>query len=125
MQPDPCIPESLEPVVVPAPPAVREPFWGYIDLLWIIGLLFAGMVAAIRRCRICWFSTGICDDPTPFLLPYPVAVLRFVYLSFLRHFPFRITVAGIRVARMAARHVPPRDRAHSAVWRSLSRFSRC
>lgn len=111
MQPESTeISPQIEP---PLPPVVREPFWGYTDLLIFVGLLVAsvamivvavGFLVAIRP--------KLQTDQTPLLLPTQFALYGFIYLCFYavfrsrygrpvlpslgwRHSKFNLWVAGI------------------------------
>jgi CAAX protease family protein len=82
MQPDPSSPESLEPAVTPALTARREPFWGYLDLVWMIGLLFAGMVVLFGAAAALLVLHPTLRDSGPFLLTIQFLFYGVVYVAF-------------------------------------------
>jgi uncharacterized protein len=88
MQPDPLTPEDLEPAFTPAVPVAREPFWGYLDLVWMIGLLFAGTVVLFGAAAGLLLLHPALRDSPPFLLGIQFLFYGVVYLAFLVIFHF-------------------------------------
>ena len=73
----------------PAAPA-REPFWGYLDLALVMGLLFASIAAIVVVCGALTFAIpALRDDPTPLLLPMQFALYASIYICFFLVFKFR------------------------------------
>lgn len=84
-----------EPVELPAPPVLpaprpqRVPFWGYLDLALVIGLMIAAMAIILLGVGVAVFVwPGLRDNPVPLLLPTNLAmyfflllVLKFVFSS--------------------------------------------
>jgi CAAX protease family protein len=87
----------------PAPPP-REPFWGYVDLALVMGLLVASIAVIVLVCGVLAFAVpALRDDPTPLLLPMQLVLYVFLYLCFFVVFKFRydkpvFTSLGWRVA---------------------------
>jgi hypothetical protein len=82
-------PEELL-VAEPTPPPVREPFWNYIDLALIMGLLFASIAVIVLVCGVLAFAVpALQSDPTPLLLPMQLVLYLFVYICFFLVFKFR------------------------------------
>ncbi len=88
MQPEPMGSPPLEPAIDVAPAPSREPFWDYMDLLLVIGLMVLSIVVIL-------LGTGLFlvlyprlrEDPTPLLLPVQVVFYLFIYLAL--YFTFR------------------------------------
>jgi membrane protease YdiL (CAAX protease family) len=80
----------VEPAIDIAPPAPREPFWGYTDLLLVMGIIFAsiGLIASVGGVLI-FLYPAVRDDPTPLLLPVQVAFYGFIYVALLLTFRTR------------------------------------
>jgi uncharacterized protein len=79
----------VEPVIdIGPPPPAREPFWGYTDLLLVMGLV-VGSIALILVVTgfLVAFNPDLRDDPGPLLLPVQIAFYGFIYLAL--HFTFR------------------------------------
>ena len=75
----------LEPVInAPAPEAPeRVPFWGYLDLLMVIGLLVASIAIILLVVGAFVFMyPALRDHQGPLLLPTQFALYAFLYLSF-------------------------------------------
>jgi membrane protease YdiL (CAAX protease family) len=68
----------------------REPFWGYIDLLLVLGLL-AASIAIIMLAAGAWIMINptLRQDPTPLALPTQFAVYLFLYFCFYGTFKLR------------------------------------
>jgi len=67
----------------PAAPAPREPFWGYMDLALIIGLLSASAaVILVLVGLLVGLNPRLRDDPTPVAIPMQFALYGLVYLCF-------------------------------------------
>ena len=75
--------EAFEPVAIAAPAApVREPFWGYTDLVLVLGLLFGAMVIiTLIVVGLISFFPQFRQDQTPLLVPMNLVLYGFVYLS--------------------------------------------
>jgi membrane protease YdiL (CAAX protease family) len=80
----------VEPVIDVAPSAPREPFWGYTDLLLVMGIIFASiaLIASVGGVLI-FLYPALRDDPTPLLLPVQVAFYGFIYVALLLTFRTR------------------------------------
>ena len=75
----------LETVIVPEPPPSpkRDPFWGYLDLLLVFGLLFAFTVVALVGVGLLAIPfPKIRSDPMSIALPFQIVFYELVYLSF-------------------------------------------
>jgi CAAX protease family protein len=80
----------VEPVIDAAPPARREPFWGYADLLLVMGIIVAGIaLIAFVGVMLIFLYPPLRDDPTPILLPVQLVFYGFVYLALLLTFRTR------------------------------------
>jgi uncharacterized protein len=100
MPPDPTETTSAEPLISelppvqpaeqpPAPPA-REPFWGYQDLLLIVGFAFLGILAIfLVASAAAAFSPALRKDPTPLELPLQFVFYFAIYLGFVTVFRLR------------------------------------
>jgi len=89
MPPDPTEMPPIEPVIepvaepIPQPPPERNPFWGYMDLALLIGLLAACMAVIVVGVGIAaYFRPQLTTDPTPVLLPTQFALYLLLYLCF-------------------------------------------
>jgi uncharacterized protein len=81
-------PEEL--VIAEPPPPVREPFWDYVDLALVMGLLFASIVVIVLVCGVLAFAVpAFKNDPTPLLLPMQLVLYLFIYICFFLVFKFR------------------------------------
>lgn len=83
VEPEPDVsaeePFSAIPEAVPQP----EPFWGYMDLALVMGLLSASMALILVVVGlIVAFHPGLREDPAPLALPTQFALYAFVYLCF-------------------------------------------
>jgi hypothetical protein len=84
MQPEEIVLEE------PAPPPPREPFWDYVDLALVMGLLFASIAVILLVCGVLAFTVpALKYDPTPLLLPTQLALYLFIYICFFVVFKFR------------------------------------
>jgi membrane protease YdiL (CAAX protease family) len=80
----------VEPAIDIAPPAPREPFWGYTDLLLVMGIIFASIaLIALVGGVLIFLYPALRDDPTPLLLPVQVAFYGFIYVALLLTFRTR------------------------------------
>ena len=60
----------------------REPFWGYLDLALVIGLLVgAVIVIGVIAGTIMFFNPKLRADPTPLMIPMNLVVYGALYLS--------------------------------------------
>ena len=60
----------------------REPFWGYTDLLLVLGLLFAfSLILMIAVASAAIFVPSLRTDPTPLMLPVQIGFYLALYLS--------------------------------------------
>jgi len=75
----------VEPTEAPAQPeavAKREPFWGYMDLLMVIGLLIGSVVViGVAAGLIMFLNPKLRADPTPLMIPMNLVVYGALYLS--------------------------------------------
>jgi uncharacterized protein len=72
----------VEPIIDVAPPAPREPFWGYTDLLLVMGIIVASIaLITLAGGVLIFLYPGLRNDPTPILLPVQVAFYGFIYLA--------------------------------------------
>ena len=80
----------LDAAVPPAPVPEKKPFWGYLDLALVLGLLFA-LVAVIMLVAAGFVLAvpSLRQDQGPLLLPTQLAVYAAVYLSLGLVFRFR------------------------------------
>jgi membrane protease YdiL (CAAX protease family) len=86
MKPEPDV-TSVFPVVEETE---REPFWGYLDLLLMIGLLFTSLVLiALMANGWAHFHPQAKDDLTELALPLQLVAYVFVYLCFFLIFKLR------------------------------------
>jgi membrane protease YdiL (CAAX protease family) len=77
-----------EPVIEVVPPPPREPFWGYTDLLLVMGIIVASIaLITLAGGVLIFIYPRLRDDPTPLLLPVQVAFYGFIYLAL--HFTLR------------------------------------
>lgn len=85
MQPDGPEFSPVEPVaakVLPETPA-REPFWGYVDLALMLGLLTASTAVILLMVgALVGFNPRLRDDPTPLAVPTQFVLYGLVYLCF-------------------------------------------
>jgi hypothetical protein len=73
---------STEPVIEAVPPPSREPFWGYTDLLLVMGIIAASIaLITLAGGVLIFIYPRLRDDPTPLLLPVQVAFYGFIYLA--------------------------------------------
>jgi uncharacterized protein len=106
MPPDPTEITPSEPMLVPfaaepATPAVleapalppREPFWGYLDLLLVLGFVCAGLAGIVLLgAVIVAMSPKLRDDPMPIVLPLQLVFYAVVYAGFVAVFKLRYRV---------------------------------
>jgi membrane protease YdiL (CAAX protease family) len=91
----PDIPEfsPLEEPVIYAPvleKPERVPFWGYLDLAMVIGLLVASVAIILMVVGgLLFVYPGLKDNQGPLLLPTQFALYAFLYLSFRLVFGFK------------------------------------
>lgn len=77
------------PELPPAPPT-REPFWGYQDLLLILGFVCLGFVAiSVLAFAAEAFSPALRKDPTRLALPLQIVFYFAIYLGFVAVFRLR------------------------------------
>jgi hypothetical protein len=82
-----AVPEAPSLEVIPpelTPPArVRVPFWGYTDLVLVLGLLFAfSLIVVVMIGLLAIPYPSLRTDQTPLALPVQVAFYGCLYLSF-------------------------------------------
>jgi membrane protease YdiL (CAAX protease family) len=77
-----------ETVIIPAAPA-RDPFWGWVDLGMVIGLLVAMMVVVFIAAAVAMLVPWLKANPAPLFLPVQVAFYVAIYLAFLIVFRLR------------------------------------
>jgi membrane protease YdiL (CAAX protease family) len=72
------------------PPEERDPFWGYADLLLLIGLLFMSvMVVGVAASAWVHFHPSLRNDLTALALPMQFVVYALVYVCFFLLFKYR------------------------------------
>jgi membrane protease YdiL (CAAX protease family) len=83
-------PEDLITLTPPVEENEREPFWGYLDLLLLIGLLFASLIV-LGLLAAAWarFDPAIKDNLTVIALPLQLVAYAQIYLCFFLIFKFR------------------------------------
>ena len=83
-------PEDLITLTPPVEQKERQPFWGYLDLLLLVGLLFASMTLVVLLAGA-WarFDPRIKNDLTSIALPLQLVVYALVYVCFFLLFKFR------------------------------------
>ncbi|MBV9084805.1 MAG: CPBP family intramembrane metalloprotease [Acidobacteriaceae bacterium] len=65
------------------PPPAREPFWDYVDLIWLIGILVAAVVIlGLFGAGAFAISPRLKDDPGILLLSLQFALYGAIYLGF-------------------------------------------
>jgi uncharacterized protein len=75
--------ENTAAVQQPTLPPEREPFWGYLDLALVLGLLIAAMVLiAVGVALVALAYPRFRTDPTPLLVPTNIALYLCLYLVF-------------------------------------------
>ncbi len=87
----PFAPEPT-PVSEEAPPlpAAREPFWGYLDLLLMLGFVCAGLVGIVLLGAVfVAISHKLRDDPMPLVLPLQLVFYAVMYAGFVAVFKLR------------------------------------
>lgn len=75
----------------PPPPAIQqEPFWGYLDLVLMIGFVCAGL-AGVVLLGAGWMliSPMLKDDPMPMVLPLQLVFYAVLYAGFVSIFQLR------------------------------------
>jgi len=91
MLPDSAAFEPLEPVIVPSPQLpqpVREPFWGYLDLAWMVGIVIAGVVLLFGAAAVLLATSPGLARSGPFLLGIQFLFYGLVYVAFFLVFHF-------------------------------------
>jgi uncharacterized protein len=75
----------------PQPPApVRHPFWGYSDLLLLLGFIAASILTITILAAVAeGFSPRLRTDPTPLALPLQIIFYAAIYAGFLTIFKLR------------------------------------
>lgn len=83
MDPDPIETPPVEPLIqTPPPKPRREPFWDYVDLAMVLGLIIFGLVIiAVVAGVIIAAHPHMEGDMTPLILPTNVAAYVVVYLA--------------------------------------------
>src|SRR3954447_11467671 len=75
-------PAEIEPPVPEIPVPERKPFWGYVDLALVLGLLLAFLAAIMLGAAAFVFAVpSLRRDQGPLLLPTQIALYAAVYLS--------------------------------------------
>ncbi len=98
-------PAAIEALVPEAPVPERRPFWGYVDLALVIGLLVAFVAAILLGAAVFVFALpSLRRDQGPLLLPTQIALYAAVYLSLRLVFGLRyqkpvLTSLGWRAAK--------------------------
>jgi membrane protease YdiL (CAAX protease family) len=76
------MPEVAAEIAVTEPPPKRQPFWGYVDLAMVIGLLVALTGFILVAIGLLGFlRPSIARDPTPILLPAQLGLYVAIYLA--------------------------------------------
>lgn len=97
MLPDPIEATPAEPLAAesapippPEPPPAREPFWGYSDLLLLVGCACLGIVSiSLIAFLAALFSPALRKDPTPVALPLQIVFYFEIYVGFIAIFRLR------------------------------------
>jgi membrane protease YdiL (CAAX protease family) len=93
------------------PPPVqplRDPFWGYSDLLLIFGFVCAGILAMMAVGVVAaLFSPALRKDPTPLALPLQIIFYLAVYLGFIAVFSLRYNRPALRSLGWRASNLNP------------------
>lgn len=80
-------PPALESPPLPVP---REPFWGYLDLLLMLGFVCAGLIGIVLLGAVLVaISPKLKDDPMPMVLPLQLVFYAVVYAGFVAVFKLR------------------------------------
>src|SRR4051812_49598115 len=75
-------PAEIEPPVPETPVPERKPFWGYVDLALVLGLLLAFLAAIMLGAAAFVFAVpSLRRDQGPLLFPTPISPLASVYLQ--------------------------------------------
>jgi membrane protease YdiL (CAAX protease family) len=75
-------PSVLDAVALPAPVPEKKPFWGYLDLALVLGLLFAFVAVIMLGAAVFVLAIpSLRHDQGPLLLPTQLAVYAAVYFS--------------------------------------------
>jgi hypothetical protein len=78
----PVDPSPVEPFVEEAPKPQREPFWGYVDLFMVLGLILFGIAGiTVITGLIVGADPNLRSDLSPLVLPTTVAAYVVVYLA--------------------------------------------
>jgi len=81
---------ATPPLESPPLPVPREPFWGYLDLLLILGFVCAGLVGIVLLgALLVVISPKLKDDPMPMVLPLQLVFYAVVYVGFVAVFKLR------------------------------------
>lgn len=81
-EPAPTEPAAIEELAPEAPAPERKPFWGYVDLALVMGLLLAFLAAILLGAAVFVFALpSLRQDQSPLLLPTQIALYAAVYLS--------------------------------------------
>ncbi|HSU57927.1 MAG TPA: type II CAAX endopeptidase family protein [Bryobacteraceae bacterium] len=83
MEPDQTESSPLEPVAeIPAPKPPREPFWDYVDLVLVLGLVVLGLVViSIIAGLVVASDLHLQSDLTPLILPTNIAAYAVIYFA--------------------------------------------
>lgn len=75
-------PPDIESLLPDRPIPEKKPFWGYVDLVLVLGLLFAFVAAILLGTAVFVFALpSLRQDQAPLLLPTQIAMYAAVYLS--------------------------------------------
>jgi membrane protease YdiL (CAAX protease family) len=84
---EPAAPLAVEP---PPLPVRREPFWGYLDLVLMLGFVCAGLVGIVLLGAVLVaIVPKLKDDPMPLVLPLQFVFYLVVYAGFVAVFKLR------------------------------------
>jgi membrane protease YdiL (CAAX protease family) len=83
MEPDQTESSPLEPIAeIPPPKTPREPFWDYVDLALVLGLVVLGLVViSIVAGLVVASDAHLQSDLTPLILPTNIAAYAVIYFA--------------------------------------------
>lgn len=83
MEPDPLesLPVEPPPIEIQPPRPQREPFWDYVDVALVLGLIVFGIVVITAITALAVAGSHLTGDITYLVLPTTIAVYGVVYLA--------------------------------------------